>query len=161
ISFDSTSPAAANNPLADFFKSLIGATFKLTVDKNMKVTKVEGRDEFIKRLGSANSQMEPLLKKILSDDALKQMADPTFGVVPNGEVTKGQTWTKTSDLNLGPIGSYTNTYKYTYEGKENGLDKIKVETTLAYKTPTDSDQGLPFKIKSANLASKDAGGTIL
>jgi hypothetical protein len=160
IMFDSTNPAAANNPLADFFKALIGATFKLTVDKDMKVTKVDGRNEFIAKLGSANSQMEPLLKKILSDDALKQMADPTFGVVPNGDVAKGQTWTKTSELNLGPIGSYTNTYKYTFEGMEGDLAKIKVETTLNYKIPTEQEQGLPFKIKSATLASKSGGGTI-
>jgi hypothetical protein len=161
ISFDSTNPTAANNALAEFFKALVGSSFKLTVDKNMKVTKVEGRDEFIKKLGAANAQMEPLLKKILSDDALKQMADPTFGVVPGKEVAKGDSWTKTSDLNLGPIGSYVSTYKYTLDGKEGDLWKIKVETTLNYKVPTEGGEGLPFKIKNSTLASKDAGGTIL
>jgi hypothetical protein len=162
ISFDSTNPtAAANNALAEFFKQLVGSTFTLTIGKDMKVMKVEGRDEFIKKLGSANSQMEPLLKKILSDDALKQMADPTFGVVPGKEVTKGETWTpKSSELNLGPIGTYTNAYKYTYEGKDGDLQKVKVENTLTYKPPTEGGEGLPFRIKSANLTSKDAGGTI-
>lgn len=160
ISFDSTNPAAANNPLAEFFKALVGAKFTLFVDKNMKVTKVDGRDDFIKKLGSANAQMEPLLKKILSDDALKQMADPTFGVVPNKEVTKGEAWTKDSTLDLGPIGSYSNKYKYIYEGKDGDLNKIKVDTTLNYNAPKESDQGLPFRIKTANLTSKDAGGTI-
>lgn len=161
ISFDSTNPAAgANNALGEFFKQLVGTAFKLTIGKDMKVTKVEGRDEFIKKLGSANSQMEPLLKKILSEDALKQMADPTFGVVPGKEVTKGEAWNKDSSLNLGPIGSYDSKYKYTYEGKDGDLQKVKVDTTLTYKTPTESGEGLPFRIKSATLTSKDAGGTI-
>lgn len=165
VSYDSTNPSAANNALSEFFKQLVGAEFTITLDKNFKVTKVEGRDEFIRKLGSANAQMEPLLKKILNDDALKQMADPTFGVIPNKEVTKGEKWTKTMDLNLGPIGGYTSTQTITYEGpdeKNPKLQKLKVETKLEYKTPGDADSGaLPFKIKSANLKADSATGTIL
>src|SRR5262245_34320332 len=119
ISFDSTNAGAQqNNALAEFFKALVDTEFKITVNKAMKVTKVEGRDDFIKRLGTANAQMEPLLKSILSDDALKQMADPTFGFVPGKEVTKGEEWKKTTTLSLGPIGGYENVYTYKYEGKE-------------------------------------------
>src|SRR5262249_14170996 len=93
----------------------------------------------------------------------KQMADPTFGMVPKAQVTKGETWTRTAEQNLGPIGSYTNTYKYSYQGpdeKNKDLELIKVETTLTYKTPSEIAEGLPFRIKSANLTSKDGGGTI-
>src|SRR5207245_719382 len=111
---DSTKEAATANPLADFFKALVGSAFKLTVDPNFKVTKIEGRDEFLKKLVTANQQMEPMLKQILSDDALKQMADPAFSVVPNKPVKPADTWTRDSKLNMGPIGSYDTTYKYTY-----------------------------------------------
>jgi hypothetical protein len=162
VSYDSTNPAGTNNALSEFFKQLVGAEFTLTVDKTMKVTKVEGRDEFIKKLGGANSQMEPLLKKILNDDALKEMADPTFGVLPGKEVTKGEKWTRKADLKLGPIGGYTSTFNYTYDGadeKDKNLSKIKVDSTLVYNLPTESE-GLPFKIKSASLKSENAGGTI-
>lgn len=165
VSYDSTNPNAANNALSEFFKQLVGAEFTITMDKNLKVTKVEGRDEFIRKLGTANAQMEPLLKKILNDDALKQMADPTFGMIPNKEVTKGEEWTKTSDLNLGPIGGYNSLQKIVYEGtdeKNPNLHKLKVETKLEYKAPGDADSGaLPFKIKSATLKSEGAAGTIL
>jgi hypothetical protein len=165
VSFDSTNPAAANNALSEFFKQLVGAEFTITLDKNFKVSKVEGRDDFIRKLGSANAQMEPLLKKILNDDALKQMADPTFGVIPNKEVTKGEKWTKTTELNLGPIGGYTSTQNITYEGpdeKNPNFHKLKVETKLEYKTPGDADSGaLPFKIKSASLKAESPSGTIL
>jgi hypothetical protein len=161
ISFDSQNTGGTNSALAEFFKALIDSEFKLTIDKSGKVTKVEGRDEFIKKLGAANQQMEPLLRKILSDEALKQMADPTFGFVPGKEVAKGEEWTKKSELNLGPIGSYTNEYKYKYEGKEGDQQKVGVTTTLVYKTPTEGSEGLPFKITGADLKSKDATGTIL
>jgi hypothetical protein len=162
VSYDSTNAAGANNALSEFFKQLVGAEFTLTVDKNMKVTKVEGRDEFIKKLGGANAQMEPLLKKILNDDALKQMADPTFGVLPGKEVAKGEKWTRESKMSLGPIGGYNSTFTYTYEGKDEkdaNRAKIKVESKLEYVMPTEAE-GLPFKITGANLKAENAGGTI-
>jgi len=162
VSYDSTNASAANNALSEFFKQLVGAEFTLTIDKALKVTKVEGRDEFIKRLGGANAQMEPLLKKILNDDALKQMADPTFGVLPGKEVTKGEQWTRESKLSLGPIGGYESKFTYTYEGKDEkdaNIAKIKVATTLKYILPTEAE-GLPFKIVSADLKADNAGGTI-
>ena len=55
-------------------------------------------------------------------------------------VAKGETWTRNSKLNLGPIGSYTGKYTYKYEGqdeKNKDLAKISVETTLTYEPPVD------------------------
>src|SRR5205823_4488229 len=70
-SYDSTKPEAVGNPLADFFKALVGSEFTLTISTDTKVTKIEGREEFIKKLVTANPQMRPLLEQILSEDALK------------------------------------------------------------------------------------------
>lgn len=163
VTFDSTKDAGTANPLADFFKALVGSEFTLTISPDYKVTKIEGRDEFLKKLVSANQQMEPMLKQILSDEALKQMADPAFSVVPNKPVKKGDSWTKESKLNMGPIGSYDTTYKYTDEGQDDKkLFKIKVDTTLKYTPPPEgAATQLPFKIKKADLKSSDATGTIL
>jgi uncharacterized protein DUF6263 len=164
IEYDSTKEQPTSSALSEFFKQLVGSKFTLTVDKNFKVTAIKGRDEFLKKLTGANPSMEALLKQILSEEALKEMADPTFAAIPNKEVKKGDTWDKTSKLEMGPIGKYENTYKYTYDGPDKDKkSKIKVDTTLKY-TPPGNDAaggGLPFKIKSADLSSKDAGGTIL
>jgi len=165
VAFDSTKDAGVNNPLSDFFKALVGSEFTLTVSPDFKVTKIEGREEFLKKLVTANQQMEPMLKQILSDDALKQMADPAFSVVPNKPVKKGESWTKDSKLSMGPIGTYETTYKYTYEGpdeKDKNLAKIKVETTLKYAPPAEGTATqLPFKIKKADLKSSEANGVVL
>jgi hypothetical protein len=165
IDYDSTKEGGTANPLSDFFKQLVDSKFTLTLDKDMKVTKIEGRDAFVKKLSAANPQMEPLLNQILSDKALKEMADPTFAAIPNKDSKKGDSWSKDSKLDMGPIGTYDNNYKYTDQGpddKDKKLDKIKVETTLKYTPPADSGPGnpLPFKIKSADLKSSNAGGTI-
>jgi len=168
IKYDSTAPASNNtsNPLSEFFKALVGSTFKLTLDpKTLKITKIEGRDEFLKKLVTANKQMQPLLEKILSDEALREMAEPTFAVISNDAVEKGKTWKKDSKLDMGPIGTYKNEYTYTYEGPDTAtkFEKIKVDTKLTYSPPEKADGvgGLPFKIKSADLTSKNAKGTIL
>jgi hypothetical protein len=167
IKYDSTTPTAASNasnPLGDFFKALVGSSFTVTVDpKTYKVTEIKGRDEFVNKLANANKQMKPLLEKILSDDALREMAEPTFTVIPNETVEKGKKWTKETTLDMGPIGKYKNEYTYTYEGPEKNLDKIDVSTKLSYTPPekTEGIGGLPFRIKSAKLESKDSKGVVL
>jgi hypothetical protein len=171
ISYDSTATgpnaatANAQNPLSEFFKQLKDAEFKITLDtKKLEVTKIEGREEFLKKLVSANQQMKPLLEQILSEKALKEMAEPTFAVLPTEPKAKGESWTRKTQLDMGPIGKYENEYKYTYEGKdEKGLHKIKVEATLVYSPPAEGTAGvggLPFKIKEAKLKSSNSSGMI-
>jgi hypothetical protein len=168
ISYDSSKDQAANNPLGDFFKALVGSKFTVTLDtKELKVTDMTGRDEFLKKLVAANPGMKQLLDTILSQDALKEMAEPTFAVIPTKPVAKGDKWTRTSKLDMGPIGKYENTYNYTYEGGDAAGDKaverIKVETILNYKEPGDTagQGGLPFKIKSAKLKSANPVGQVI
>jgi hypothetical protein len=168
IAYDSTQGpgAAGNNPLADFFKALVGSEFTVTLNtKDMKVTNIEGRKGFLEKLVSANPMMKPLLEQILSENALREMAQPTFAAVPNKEVNKGESWTRDSTLDMGPIGKYENKYKYTFEGKDpkdSKLDVIKVDTTLKYIQPGENAGagGLPFKIKGADLKTTHSGGTI-
>jgi len=170
VEYDSTKDNPTGNPLGDFFNKLVGSEFKLTVSKDNKVTKVEGRDAFLNKLIGANPQMEGLLKQILSEDALKEMAEPTFAVVPTGDVTKGKSWERTSKLDMGPIGRYENTYKYTYDGAQDKLDTIKVDTTVKYFPPSEQQPNnamnpggqtaLPFKIKSAELKSTSSTGSV-
>lgn len=168
IKFDSTAKDAPDNPLASFFKPLVGSTFKLTLDPNtMKVVKVEGREEFVKKLTDANPQMKSLLASILSDDQLKLMTEPAFTMVPDKgkKVKKGDTWKREGVMKMGPIGSYKATYDYTLEGPEKKdaatLQKILLKTTLDYVAPDAKDAaGLPFKINSGNLSTKEANGVI-
>ena len=159
INYNSLDEKQANNPMTDFFKKLLEADLKLHIDsKKMEVKKIEGHDELVKKLGVTNPQMEPLLKSILSEDALKQMAEPTWGAFPTTAVKKGDTWKKKSTLDLGPIGKYETEYTYTYEGPDKEGDKIKINAALNYVAPTGKAGGLPFQIKSAKLQSKEGTG---
>src|SRR3954447_24788452 len=82
IQYDSTDTQAASgtsNPLNKFFDALKDAEFKITLDttpEKMQVKTITGHTEFVTKLGAANQQMKPLLEKILSEKALKDMAEP-------------------------------------------------------------------------------------
>ncbi len=164
-SYDSTATGtqATNNALGEFFKALVGSEFKITLTPELKIIKIEGRDEFVSKLVRANPTMEAILKQILGDEALKQMADPAFAAIPNKPVKKGDTWERKLNLNMGPIGTYDTTNTYTYEGVDSSkLEKIKVDTKLKYIAPGPAAAGsLPFKIKAGTeLTSKSATGTV-
>jgi len=169
ISYDSSSTAQGganpnqNNPLNKFFEALKDAAFTLTLDtKETKVTSIEGHEKFVNKLTEANPQMKPLLEKILSKEALKDMAEPMFAALPGKKVKKNESWPRKSTLDMGPIGKYETTYTYTYEGPaKDQSEKIGVKTDLKYTPPEGKDAAnLPFKIKNASLTAKDSTGTI-
>lgn len=168
IKYDSQAKDAADNPLASFFKPLIGSSFTITLDPNtMKVIKVGGREEFVKKLTDANPQMKALLSSILSEEQLKQMSEPAFTLVPDKgkKVKPGDTWERATTMKMGPIGSYQANYKYTYDGPEvkdgKTLQKISMKTTLNYTKPDAKEaSGLPFKITDGKLETREATGTI-
>jgi hypothetical protein len=156
VSYDSATenaPGGTNTALSEFFKALKGSQFMLTIGKDCTVEKVEGREEFIKKLISANKTLETLLNKILGDEAMKQMADPCFGVVPKEPKKQGDKWNKVVKLSLGPLGSYENTYNFTYTKQTGDVAEIDVTVELKYTVPA-ADQGgesLPFKIKGGKI----------
>ncbi len=162
IDYDSTNPnptGAAGNPgLSEFFKNLIGSELTVTFGKGMAVEKVDGREELQKKLAAINPQMEQVLKSVLTDEALKEMTDPSAGITPPAEKGPNESWEKKSTLSLGPIGSYDRTFTYTYKGKDpekKDLDRIEVKPTLTYKPPTGPTEGLPFRIKGGKLETKE------
>ena len=175
ISYDSSKQdggvTAGNPTLTQFFKALVGAKFTVILDKNQKVEKVEGKDKFITDLGAGSPQMDNLLKKIMTDDALKQMCDPSFGLTPDSPKKVGDTWKKESTLDLGPIGTYQVTYNFKYVGPATDedkkdparkeTDKIEVETSLVYTAPKANPEGLLFRIKDGKLTSTNPSKGII
>jgi len=75
---------------------------------------------------------------------------------------RDKTWKRDSTLDLGPIGKYDTTFKFTDEGEDaNKREKIKIEADLKYTQPSKDRTGLPFTIKSAKLESKSGTGEAL
>lgn len=151
--------SAGNPGLLDFFKNLVGTEFTVTINtKTWAVEKVDGKDELAKKLGAGSPQMDSLLKKILTDDAVKQMADPSFGLLPDAPKAAGEKWERKSTLSLGPVGAYDLKYDLTFKGKDNDkkhLDRVEIAPTVGYKAPpADGGEGFLFKVKGGNMDSK-------
>lgn len=162
IEYDSTDTnptGAASNPgVAEFFKNLIGSEFTVTFGKGMVVEKVDGRDDILKKLASVNPQMETVLRQTLSDEALKEMTDPSAGLTAPVEKGPNETWEKKGKLSLGPVGAYERTFTYTYKGKDpekKDLDRIEVKPSLTYQPAAATAETLPFKIKAGKIETKE------
>ncbi len=147
------------NPMTDFFEQLQKSKLTFYIDKDkLKVDKVEGREDFIKGLSDINPQMRSLLNAILSDKALKNMAEPAWSAYPDsGSFAKDQTWERKSVLELGPIGTYKTDFTFKVTSADAKKAAIDITTNLTYTAPTDK-QGLPFVIKSAKLEVVNAEG---
>jgi hypothetical protein len=145
--FDSTNPALNNAALAGQFKKFVGAENKITLNNEMKVIKFDGQ-----KMAAGN---------LLNDDLLKQIAIPAFGLIPNKEVTKGESWKNVNRLQFGAIGGCDNTYTYVFDGRDPGdsnIAIIKVKQTLKYSKPAGG--GLPFVVKNGVVNVKKGEGTI-
>src|SRR5438067_12222441 len=118
VEFDSVKDIASINPLSDFFRALVGSEFILMVSPDSKVTRVDGREEFLKRLVTANQPMEPMFRQVLDGDVVKQMAEAVMGVAPNRPVKPGDTWTVAGKLSMGVLGHFDSQVKYTCEGPD-------------------------------------------
>ncbi len=153
-------PGSSGNPgLVEFFKGLKDTEFTATLGKNYKVEKVEGKDAFISKLGAGSAQMDALLKKVLTEDALKEMVDPTAKLFPDTPKKVGETWEKKTNLNLGPIGSYELIYKLKYAAVEKEKDKLEIETVITYTAPKENPDGLLFRIKDGSKLTSDPAGS--
>jgi hypothetical protein len=151
--------------MTDFFAQLRKNPLKFYVKPDLTVLKIDDRKKFIDELGAINPQMQGLLNAILSEDALKKMAEPTWYAIPEkGVIPASNTWQKKSELNLGPIGKYNTTFDFTHkktegaQGKEK--DTIDIKTKLEYTAPVDK-AGLPFIIHSADLKTDSGTGTAI
>jgi hypothetical protein len=149
------------NPMTEFFGELVGSEFILYINpKKQEVTKVENVDKLVDKLTKINASMKPLLEKILSEKAVKQMAEPMLKVVPSdGKFDKDEKWTSETTLDMGPIGTYVTKNEYELKGVEKDLAKIDVKVNLTYQAPGAAAGGnLPFKIKKAeNLKGTQTG----
>jgi hypothetical protein len=162
IAYDSTQ-LAANNPLADFFKALVGWETLLTLGPDMKVSRVEGVEELRKKLAAANPQMGALLGQVLNEDTAREMSGDLFAVLPGRDVVRGDGWARHSRLDMGPIGRYAVTHEYTHGGNDGPLTRFQIANVVFRYEPPAADKagGLPFLVKNANLKGKGATGRVL
>jgi Family of unknown function (DUF6263) len=159
----------AGEPAAEdkFNQQLKDATFTVTVTPQGEVTKFEGYEELLKKIAGDDVNAKKIVQAVLTEEGLKRAATDAFGVLPAGPVKTGDKWgqDKKAEAPLGPLGSFTLTRTYTYDGKENydgkSVDKISFTGTATYTPPkTGEASPLPFQVTKGDLKADDMKGTL-
>ena len=152
-----------------FNQQIKGATFRFTVTPRGEVTKFEGYDDLVKRLAGDDPVNRKAVQAVLSEDYLKNAAADAFGLLPAGPVKEGSesSWGNDKKLEtpLGPLGSFTTTRTYSYEGKDTvggkPVDKITFTGKATYSPPKSADAGpFPFQLTKGDLKVEDLSGTL-
>ncbi len=163
ISYDSSKPGG-KHPLAAFFQAWIDTELTLTIGPRLKITRVEGRDALLARIAKADQALKTTMETLLSDNALKGMAEPLFAALPGKRVRKGERWSEKSTLELGGLGNYTTLSRYVFEGRDSAnreLGRIAVTQQLKYTAaPPGAGLALPFKIIRCDFKKAEGTGTI-
>jgi Family of unknown function (DUF6263) len=163
ITYDSTKPKAKKEPIDNLLGALVGSEFRVTLDNGFNVLKLEGREKLIKKLVADGPEMEAMLRGILSEDALKETANPMLVAAPRRKLDKGDYWVSEKSQDLGPIGRWTGRWQYLHAGKEGKLIKLKLEAIkYEFQPKKDAVAGeLPFAITASDFKTKNSTGVIL
>jgi hypothetical protein len=139
--------------------ALKGQTVTATVDKQYKVTKVDGHKKLVDDLAQGDAAAKTMLAAIISEDAVKQMFSALFALTPDKPVKVGDTWTSEDAMDAGGIGKITAKSKFKLTKADAGDATIDTTADMTFK-PGDGE-GLPFKITNAKFKiEKFAGSSV-
>jgi len=112
LRFHQRRSSEAKQSMTDFFNALKTLELTFTIDpKTLAIKKVEGGEKLIEKLSESTPPMKALLKNILSDEAIKQMAQPTWGAIPTSPKKVGETWnSRTSSSTWAPLAATHQVY---------------------------------------------------
>lgn len=162
ISFDSGAPdKKADNPL---------------LEPILQTLRVSAKAKWTTHYDKANQLKSVELDKSLADmvdDAYKSQFDPErrkktlqqeLAALPDKPVMKGDSWTRTVEMDLGAGQLFTLENRYEYLGTESvdgkPLDKIGL-TTTSVSFSQDQSTNAPAKVTESELKVADSTGAIL
>ena len=155
-------------PAEDKFNQQVkGATFRVTVTPRGEVTRFEGYDDLLKKLAGDDPVTRKTVQAVLSEDYIKNAAADVFGRLPPGPVKADAEWggDRKIEMPLGPLGTFTTTRTYRYEGKDTidgkSVEKISFTGKATYSPPKSGSAGpFPFQLTKGDLQIEDLHGTL-
>jgi hypothetical protein len=158
---------------AKLLQDLQGATFKITLNRKMRVIKFEGYEALMKKMagnedGGKKEEVGKQARALITRESLSRPTEALFAFLPDMAVAKGDEWTSESVRPLGALGLLQMTDSYTYKADEEdqGDDKkiVKLEVANSKTTflPSEGGGGLAFRVIKGNFKvdQKKTHGTI-
>jgi hypothetical protein len=142
-------------------QKVAGAVFQITLDAKGDVTKLDGYDEFLKKLAGDDGNTLKTLQAVLPKEALMRSAKEAFGFLPE---KPAKTWTRELTIPMGPLGTLQLKNSYKHEGNETvagkGLEKITFDSAVTYTAPKAQTGAVPFRVEKGDLKAEPTKGTI-
>jgi hypothetical protein len=162
---ESVKPAkTASGPLGKLLEDMEGASFTLTLSPDFKVLSLEGYDKLVDQIAKGDPNAQKVVQAMMSKETLQKSAEEAFQFLHRRTVRPKDSWERSFTMSLGPVGSVTGTYKYTYVGPEmldgKPAQKIDVDAKLSYVPPKGDVGLLPFQITRGDMRVETGRGTI-
>ncbi|HEX5270957.1 MAG TPA: DUF6263 family protein [Gemmataceae bacterium] len=142
---------------------IAGSVFLLTVSPKWEILKFEGYDKLVDRLAGDDPAVRQALTATLPEDVFKRTVREAMAFLPDRPVKDGETWERSVESPLGPIGTLRETRTYKMEGKEDvggkKVDKITYTTAVEFK-PGKKVENLPYYVISGQMEVKEGKGTV-
>lgn len=162
--FDSANPDKASGSALEMLrpvhKAMVRRTATTVYDKNNKITQVEFDQDVLNDL---TDDVRKLVKGQFDPEAIKKAANEEIEKLPLDPVKKGDTWERTTRMNLGAGQVMTVATRYTYDGEieKNGRKLEKVVSKVRSTDFALEDSPLPFTVKSSELKPAESKGEFL
>jgi hypothetical protein len=150
------------DPIRQALDQLRGASFVVTLGRDGRLEKVEGVETFLKRAFRGKPwEGKESMQAILSG-SFTMATTTTFPIGPadRRKIKRGESWTREAALDMGPVGKWAVTSRYTYQGRDCACDKIAVETTLKHEPPA-ADAATTLRLKEVRLRRAGGPGVLL
>lgn len=148
--------AAGDAKLADKIK---GSVFTITLNPAGKITKLQGYEDYIKKLADGDEAKEKVARASFPEEALKKSLEDSFNFLPGRQVNKGDTWKQDAVVPMGLFGSFKVVKNYSFQGKEEGGDAIAFTSAMTYMPPT--GEGAVVKVVKGSLKAEEGKGSFL
>jgi hypothetical protein len=139
---------------------LKGAIFTVTLTPNGNITQFEGYSAALKRLDAESDLMAKLWRPILREDVFRHETEGLFRILPEKQVSPGDTWTRATNLPLPPFGGFRVEHHFTYKGKEKQGERIEDKAALTFELPKGDVGGLPIKVTKGEFLTEGINRTL-
>jgi hypothetical protein len=145
ITFDSTKPAANDDPLTDsLLRPLVGLKLQLQTDKNGNITKIDS--------GAAGTAVSGnIMSSFTGADVVRRIFGPITTIkAGDGFAAVGDTWTNESNMagSSGSTGAMRTKLNYTLRSHNGESAKLGIEGKVDF----DGGSALPVTIKDSSIS---------
>jgi hypothetical protein len=118
ISFDSSKPEQANDPLglSKTIGGVAGKELLVLLGENDEITGIENYDEFIKQLGASPAPGMDMSKMFSKEAVTQMMKGAGLQAMPGHPVMPGDSWPFSTTVELPQLGKVSMTGTYTLKG---------------------------------------------